>query len=154
GVERQHLLIESAKLALADRNEFVTDTDRMSIVPETLISPAWIWKRAGEFDPEHARNPQPGPVANGGTAYIGAPDRDGMLVSLIQSNWMGFGSGETVPEWGINLHNRGQIFSLDPAHANVIAPRKRTLHTLIPALALRERRPWLVFGTMGGDGQP
>jgi gamma-glutamyltranspeptidase/glutathione hydrolase len=76
-----------------------------------------------------------------------------MLVSMIQSNWLGFGSGITVPGWGINLHNRGNFFSLDPAHANVIAPRKRTLHTLIPAMALRDGVPWLVFGSMGGDGQ-
>jgi gamma-glutamyltranspeptidase/glutathione hydrolase len=80
-------------------------------------------------------------------------DADGMIVSLIQSNWMGFGSGLTVPGWGINLHNRGAAFSLDPAHVNAIAPAKRTLHTLIPALVLRESRPWLAFGTMGGHGQ-
>lgn len=82
-----------------------------------------------------------------------ATDGDGMCVSLIQSNYMGFGSGLTVPDWGINLQNRGAMFSLDPSHANAIAPGKRTLHTLIPAMAMREGRPWLVFGTMGGDGQ-
>src|SRR5207244_8470221 len=88
-----------------------------------------------------------------GTAYMCAADRAGMLVSLIQSNWQGFGSGVTVPDWGINLHNRGTYFSLDPGHPNVIAPRKRTLHTLIPAMAMPDGRPRLVFGTMGGDGQ-
>ena len=82
-----------------------------------------------------------------------AADAEGMCVSLIQSNWEGFGSGVTVPGWGINLHNRGQYFSLDPSHPNVIGPGKRTLHTLIPAMATREGRPWLVWGTMGGDGQ-
>jgi gamma-glutamyltranspeptidase/glutathione hydrolase len=76
-----------------------------------------------------------------------------MCVSLIQSNYEGFGSGVTVPEWGVNLHNRGSYFSLDEDHVNCIAPGKRTLHTLIPAMALREDRPWLVFGSMGGDGQ-
>ena len=76
-----------------------------------------------------------------------------MLVSLIQSNYSGFGSGVTVPDWGINLQNRGTFFSLDPSDANVIAPRKRTMHTLMPAMALRDGRPWLAFGTMGGDGQ-
>jgi gamma-glutamyltranspeptidase len=74
-------------------------------------------------------------------------------VSLIQSNYNGFGCGVTVPGLGINLHNRGAYFSLDPAHVNVLAPGKRTLHTLMPALARREGRPWLVFGTMGADGQ-
>ena len=81
-----------------------------------------------------------------------AADREGMLVSLIQSNWRGFGSGVTVPGWGINLQNRG-AFSLDPRHINVIAPRKRTLHTLVPAMGFRNGRPWLAFGSMGGDGQ-
>ena len=76
-----------------------------------------------------------------------------MCVSLIQSNYNGFGSGVTVPGWGINLHNRGAYFSLDPDHVNVIAPGKRTLHTLMPAFARRDGRPWLVFGTMGADGQ-
>jgi gamma-glutamyltranspeptidase len=76
-----------------------------------------------------------------------------LCVSLIQSNYNGFGSGVTVPGHGINLHNRGAYFSLDPSHVNVVAPQKRTLHTLMPALARRDGRPWLVFGTMGADGQ-
>ncbi|MGH9304718.1 MAG: gamma-glutamyltransferase, partial [Acidimicrobiales bacterium] len=90
----------------------------------------------------------------GGTAYLAAADESGMCVSLIQSNYRGFGSGITVPDWGINLHNRGCFFSLDPEHANVVAPSKRPMHTLMPAMALREGRPSHVFGTMGGDGQP
>jgi gamma-glutamyltranspeptidase/glutathione hydrolase len=76
-----------------------------------------------------------------------------MCVSLIQSNYSGFGCGVTVPGLGINLHNRGAYFSLDPRHVNVIAPGKRTLHTLMPALARRRGEPWLVFGTMGADAQ-
>jgi gamma-glutamyltranspeptidase / glutathione hydrolase len=90
---------------------------------------------------------------DGDTAYLGAVDGSGLCVSLIQSNYNGFGSGVTVPGFGINLHNRGASFSLDAAHVNVIAPNKRTLHTLMPALARRGGRPWLVFGTMGADGQ-
>jgi gamma-glutamyltranspeptidase len=74
-------------------------------------------------------------------------------VSLIQSNYMGFGSGVTVPGWGINLQNRGAFFSLDPSHVNVVGRGKRTLHTLIPAVAFRGGRPWMAFGAMGGDGQ-
>jgi gamma-glutamyltranspeptidase/glutathione hydrolase len=153
GPDRQHQLIESVKLALADRNRYVTDPDHMPIPAEKLISSAWIAERAGKFDPERAGDPGTGLAAPRGTAYLCAADGEGMLVSLIQSNWMGFGSGVTVPNWGINLHNRGQIFSLDPGHVNVIGPGKRTLHTLIPAMALRGNRPWVVFGTMGGDGQ-
>jgi gamma-glutamyltranspeptidase/glutathione hydrolase len=152
-VERHHLLIEAAKLALADRDAFVTDPSAMERPVSDLLAPAWIAARAAAFDPARAGSPATGPAAPGGTAYLCAADRDGTLVSLIQSNYRGFGSGVTVPGWGINLHDRGNLFSLDSAHPNAIAPRKRTLHTLIPAMAFREGRPWLVFGTMGGDGQ-
>jgi gamma-glutamyltranspeptidase len=82
-----------------------------------------------------------------------AVDPEGGAVSLLGSNYMGFGSGITVPGWGVNLHNRGAYFSLDPDHANVVAPGKRTLHTLMPAMALRHGRPWCTLGAMGGDGQ-
>jgi len=153
GADRHHLMIEAIKLALADRDEFVTDPDFMRIPRETLASPAWARDRATRIDLAAASDPIAGRAAAGGTAYLCAADGRGMCVSLIQSNYMGFGSGVTVPGWGINLQNRGAMFSLDPSHANAIAPRKRTLHTLIPAMALRDGRPWLVFGTMGGDGQ-
>ena len=153
GLERHHLLIESMKLALADRDEHVSDPSAMAIEAADLLNPAWIAERAERFDPGAARSPESGRAAGGGTAYLCAADAEGTLVSMIQSNYMGFGSGVTVPGWGINLQNRGAYFSLDPSHVNAIAPGKRTLHTLIPAMALREGRPWLVFGTMGGDGQ-
>jgi gamma-glutamyltranspeptidase/glutathione hydrolase len=91
--------------------------------------------------------------SGGDTAYLCAVDGSGLCVSLIQSNYNGFGSGVTVPGLGVNLHNRGAYFSLDPDHVNVLAPGKRTLHTLMPAFARRNGRPWLVFGTMGADGQ-
>ena len=80
-------------------------------------------------------------------------DRDGMMVSLIQSNFTGAGSGLRVQDWGINLHNRGSAFVLDDGHPNVIGPDKMPLHTLIPAMALRDGRPWMVFGSEGGHGQ-
>jgi gamma-glutamyltranspeptidase/glutathione hydrolase len=153
GPDRLHLLLESAKLALADRDAHVADPAWMRIAPEKLISEGWIAERFRAFDPSEAARPEPGTAQPGGTAYMCAADADGMLVSLIQSNWMGFGSGVTVPGWGINLHNRGNLFSLDPGHPNAIGPRKRPLHTIIPAMAFRSGRPWLVFGSMGGDGQ-
>jgi len=153
GAERQHMLIEAMKLALADRDANVTDPDFMPVSPEVLLSKGWAEERAKAIDASRAGRPHAGGASSGGTAYVCAADADGMLVSLIQSNWTGFGSGVTVPGWGINLQNRGALFSLDPGHVNVIAPRKRTMHTLIPAMALREGRPWLVFGTMGGHGQ-
>lgn len=153
GPGRQHLLIEAVKLALADRDAFVTDPADVVVPGETLASPEWARERARSFDPSRASRPVPGQGAVGGTIYLCAVDADGMLVSLIESNYAGFGSGVTVPGWGLNLQNRGALFSLDPGHANVIAPRKRTLHTLMPAMARRGDRPWLMFGTMGGDGQ-
>ena len=153
GVEREHLLIEATKLALADRDAHVTDPAAMTIDPARLIADAFVDQRAAVIDRAKASVPEPGRPAAGGTAYMCAADADGMCVSLIQSNYVGFGSGVHVADWGINLQNRGGYFSLDPNHVNVIAPRKRTMHTLIPALALRDGKPWLVFGSMGGDGQ-
>ncbi len=150
GAERQHRLIEAVSVALAERDAHLTDPDHMRVPPGILADPDRAGALAG-----------PGPPADGGarrggsgdTAYLCAVDGSGLCVSLIQSNYNGFGSGLTVPGWGINLHNRGAYFSLDPDHRNVIAPGKRTLHTLMPALARRNDRPWLVFGTMGADGQ-
>jgi gamma-glutamyltranspeptidase/glutathione hydrolase len=153
GADRQHLLLEAMKLSLADQNTYVADPSSMTVRPDQLISDAWIAERLASFDPEVAGIPGPGRPDPKGTAYMCAADEDGMLVSLIQSNWMGFGSGVTVPEWGINLHNRGNLFTLDPRHPNAIGPGKRPLHTIIPAMAFRSGRPWLVFGSMGGYGQ-
>jgi gamma-glutamyltranspeptidase/glutathione hydrolase len=98
-------------------------------------------------------DPAPGRAQPGGTAYLCAADADGLLVSLIQSNFIHCGSGVHVPEYGINLNNRGFSFSLDPSRPNVAAPGKRPMHTLIPAMALDDGEPWLVFGSMGGDAQ-
>jgi gamma-glutamyltranspeptidase/glutathione hydrolase len=90
----------------------------------------------------------------GDTTYLCAADEHGNLVSLIQSVAFDFGSGVVAEGTGMLLQNRGAYFSLDPEHVNRLEPRKRTMHTLIPAMATREGRPWAVFGTMGGDGQP
>jgi gamma-glutamyltranspeptidase/glutathione hydrolase len=153
GPERQHLIIEAVKIALADRDAYVSDPDAMTIDPAVLLGDEWVAERRDAIDPKRAATlpRQPGP--DGGTAYLCASDADGLLVSLIQSNFSGIGSGVHVPEWGINLQNRGSSFTLDAAHVNVIAPRKLPMHTLVPTLSLRDGRPWLVFGTMGGHGQ-
>jgi gamma-glutamyltranspeptidase/glutathione hydrolase len=153
GPDREHLLIEAVKLALADRGRYLGDPDAMTIVPERLLADDWIAARRAEIDPERARRAVPRREPDGGTIYMCAADRDGMLVSLIQSNFSGAGSGLRVEEWGLNLHNRGSAFLLDDAHPNGIGPRKMPLHTLIPAMAMRDGRPWLVFGTEGGHGQ-
>ncbi len=153
GPERQHLLIEAVKLALADRNAHVGDPDAMQLDPSQLLGDGWITERRGQIDPTRAQAMPGSRAPDGGTIYMCTADRDGLLVSLIQSNFTAAGSGLRVPEWGINLHNRGSAFTLDEQHPNAIGPRKMPLHTLIPALALREGRPWLVFGTEGGHGQ-
>ena len=150
---REHVFIEALKLALADRNRYVTDPGAMQMQASELASKEWARRRRADIDMDRASAPAPGRAAVGGTIYLCAADADGMLVSLIQSNYVGFGSGVTVPEWGINLQNRGAYFSLNPEHANVVAPRKRTMHTLMPGMAFRDGKPWIVFGTMGGDGQ-
>jgi gamma-glutamyltranspeptidase / glutathione hydrolase len=153
GPERHHLLIEATKLALQDRNEYVSDPAAMTVTPEEILADDWIDARRSRIDPQRATTPAPGAAHVGGTAYLCVADADGMLVSLIQSNFMAFGSGVHVPEWGINLNNRGASFTLDPTRVNALAPAKLPMHTLMPAMALRNGDPAIVFGTMGGDSQ-
>jgi len=152
GPERHHRLIEAVATALAERDAHLTDPAHMRLPPAVLADPARAERIAAGGD-HLGRVGGAARGAGGDTAYLCAADASGLCVSLIQSNYNGFGSGVTVPGLGINLHNRGAYFSLDPGHVNVLAPGKRTLHTLMPALARRAGRPWLVFGTMGADGQ-
>jgi gamma-glutamyltranspeptidase/glutathione hydrolase len=151
--DRAHLVIEAVKLGLRDRDDHVSDAAHMRVPPEALLADEWIDARRRAIDPVRARVPAPGQPQRGGTAYLCAADGDGLLVSLIQSNFLGFGSGVHVPEWGINLNNRGSSFALDADRVNAYAPSKRPMHTLIPAMVLRDGRPSLVFGSMGGDAQ-
>jgi gamma-glutamyltranspeptidase/glutathione hydrolase len=153
GAERDHVMIEAAKLALADRDRWVSDPAAMPRPASDLLTDEWVKSRSDAIDPSRATMPDRGDPAPGGTAYLCAADGDGLLVSLIQSNFVHFGSGVHVAEWGINLNNRGFSFSLDPHRVNAYAPAKRPMHTLIPALALRDGQPSLVFGSMGGDAQ-
>jgi gamma-glutamyltranspeptidase/glutathione hydrolase len=109
---------------------------------------------AGRLSPSAAQRHVPTNPPGGGTVYLCAADADGMMVSLIESNYMGFGSGVMGGSTGIMLQNRGAYFSLDPAHPNALAPGARTLHTLMPGMLLRDGLPEVVLGAMGGDGQP
>ncbi len=110
---------------------------------------------AARIDPTRAMIPQAGSLpAGGGTVYIATTDGWGNAVSLLQSNYMGFGSGLVDPSTGIAFHDRGAFFRLDPTHPNALAPRKRPTHTLAPGLLLRDGRPWIVHGSMGGEIQP
>lgn len=153
GVERHHLLLEAIKIALHDRDEHVTDPDAMAILATDLLDEQWVAQRRDTIDPQRARRLPPAVSQVGGTAYLCFADADGLLVSLIQSNFLALGSGVRVPEWGINLNNRGSSFSLEPDRVNVLAPSKLPMHTLIPAMALRGGEPELVFGSMGADAQ-
>lgn len=149
-----HLQVEAVRAAMADRQDHLADPRAMTTSPAALLAPGRLAAIAGRLERDRAVPWPPARPAPGGTAYLTAADRDGLLVSLIQSNFVGFGSGVVVPGTGIGLHDRGAHFSLDPDDPASIAPGRRPMHTLIPALALRDGAPWLVFGTMGGDGQP
>jgi gamma-glutamyltranspeptidase len=152
--ETVHLAVEAKKVAFADRDAYLTDLAQMHIDPVALIDPHYLVQRRALIDPARAL-PSVAPGSfTGDTVSLCTADGDGNVVSLIQSNYMGFGSGVVVDDTGIVLQNRGAYFSLDPTSPNALAPAKRTLHTLIPSLALRNGRPAMVFGTMGGDGQP
>jgi gamma-glutamyltranspeptidase len=151
-----HLGIEASKLAMADRDAELTDPEFRDIPLERLISKEYAEELAGRIDPRRASSPAASTAPRGGgTAYLAAVDGEGNAVSLIESNYMGFGSGVVDPETGIHYQNRGSYCSLDPAHPNVLAPGKRTLHTLLPGMLFRgEDGPWIVTGSMGGDAQP
>lgn len=153
GPDRQHLLIEAMKRAFADRFVHLGDPEAMKIAPERMLADDWVEARRATIDPARATIAEPHREPDGGTIYMCTADRDGLMVSLIQSNFTGAGSGLRVPEHGINLHNRGSAFVLDDQHPNGIGPNRMPLHTLIPALARRDGKLWMVFGTEGGHGQ-
>jgi gamma-glutamyltranspeptidase/glutathione hydrolase len=156
-----HAGIEAAKLAMADRDAFVTDPAFREVPVERLLEPARLAALAKSIDLRRAAEPPPATnPPGGGTIHLATVDADGNAVSLIESNYLGFGSGVVDPDTGVHYQNRGSYFSLDPDHPNVLEPRKRTLHTLLPGMLFRDRgdghgmRPWVVAGSMGGDAQP
>jgi gamma-glutamyltranspeptidase/glutathione hydrolase len=166
--DRLHVLIEAKKLAFADRARFIADPAKAPVPVRALLADAYTAARARLIDMGHAL---PDDVAagnpegeHGDTTYLATADRDGLMVSLIQSNYRGMGSGVVVPRsrpvaggrgtWGFMLQNRGAQFALAEGHANVIAPGKRPFHTIIPGMATRNGAPWLAFGVMGGTMQP
>lgn len=152
-VERRHAQIEAMKLAFADAHAYVADPEFSPVPTGGLLSPAYAAQRRAEIGPT-AADPKPGEPARGGTVYLCTADADGMMVSLIQSNYMGFGSFVALPGYGFGLQNRGAGFSLDPDHPNVVAPGKRPFHTIIPAFLTRGGEPVGPFGVMGGHMQP
>jgi gamma-glutamyltranspeptidase/glutathione hydrolase len=152
-----HLAIEAAKLAMADRDAHLTDPEAADVPVDRLLDKAHASALAALIDRRRASIPKPATnPPGGGTAYLATVDAEGNAVSLIQSNYLGFGSGVLDPETGVHYQNRGSYFSLDPGHPNVLAPGKRTLHTLMPGMLFRagQPEPWIVAGSMGGDAQP
>jgi gamma-glutamyltranspeptidase/glutathione hydrolase len=166
-----HLVVEAKRIAFADREAFLADprdvpAERLAM----LLSKDYASRRRKEIDPDHAAreyepagipaptSQEPGsdlePRGAGDTIYLTVADREGNVVSLIQSLYENFGSAIVAGETGIVLHNRGSLFALTEGHPNRIAPGKRPMHTLVPAMVFREGRPWLSFGVMGGDMQP
>ena len=155
-VERMHLLIEAKKLAFADRNRYAGDPAFVRWPLDELISKGHAAKRREQIDPNRARIPEGALVAEhgGDTSYFAVADGDGNALSFIHSLSNSFGSAVVAGETGITLNNRaGRGFSLDPDHPNVIAPGRRTMHTLNAYMVFRDSQPWLIGGTPGGDQQ-
>jgi gamma-glutamyltranspeptidase/glutathione hydrolase len=144
-----HLQAEAMKLAFADAHEHVADLAHMRVSPQALLDKGYLRSRAERIDRSRASDPAFG-TPPGGTVYLTAADRDGMMVSYIQSNYQGFGSGVVVPGTGISMQNRGIGFVLRQGHVNQVGPRKRPFHTIIPAFMTRGAEPVMSFGVMGG----
>ncbi len=168
GVDSQHLQIEAMKLAFADVYRYVSEGASMEVTPAQMLDDGYLASRAKLIDPKRAQNFCAGNPVKGGTIYLTAADESGMMVSFIQSNYMGFGSGVVVPGYGLSMQNRGHGFSLNAQSPNVVAPGKRPFHTIIPAFLSKPKiagqsapqltaehiEPVMSFGVMGGNMQP
>jgi gamma-glutamyltranspeptidase/glutathione hydrolase len=150
-----HVMVEAVKLAFVDRDRYLTDPAAMTETPAALLVPERLARLRGRISMRRAATPEEAAGRGGGdTIAIVTADATGNAVSLIQSLYYTFGSAVVAGDTGIVLQNRGAFFSLDPRHVNALAPRKHTMHTLIPSMFLEEGRPRMVYGTMGGEGQP
>ncbi len=154
GVDSQHLQIEAMKLAFADVYKFVAEPSSMAVTAEQMLDDAYLTERAKLIQMKKAQDFGAGNPVKGGTIYLSAADESGMMVSFIQSNYMGFGSGCVEPTFGISLQNRGHAFNLDAASPNVVAPGKRPFHTIIPAFLSKDGKPVMSYGVMGANMQP
>ncbi|TQR08003.1 gamma-glutamyltransferase [Psychrobacillus lasiicapitis] len=148
-----HYQMEAMKLAFTDGKAFITEQDAMPISVEHLLSDEYAKSRGVTIQAE-ASNPEPYELPKGGTVYLATADEEGNMVSYIQSNYMGFGSGIVIPNTGIALQNRGLDFSLDETHPNALQPGKRTFHTIIPGFLTKDGKAVGPFGVMGGYMQP
>ncbi len=155
-VERYHVMMEAVRLAFAMRDKFVADPEMASVPVDHMLSDAFADELAKRID-RKVRKPDLGPIpppTGTDTIYLSVVDEQGMAVSFINSVYSGFGSGLAALKSGVVFHNRGQGFVLDPKHPNCIAPGKRPMHTLVPAMAMRDGKPWMAFGVMGANFQP
>ena len=148
-----HLQFEAMKLAFADAAKHIADPKYMTVALEDLLSDAYAAQRRSLIN-ETALSPFPGSPQKGGTVYFAAADGDGSMVSMIQSNYAGFGSGLVIPNWGVALHNRAANFSFEKGHVNELAGGKRPYHTIIPGFLTKDNAPIGPFGVMGGFMQP
>jgi gamma-glutamyltranspeptidase / glutathione hydrolase len=154
-VASQHLQIEAMKLAFADAYRWVAEPRAMTQVRTAdLLDDGYLAERARRIDPKRAQDFAHGTPPRGGTIYLTAADASGMMVSMIQSNYMGFGSGVVVPGTGVSLQNRGHCFTVEAGHPNVVEPGKRPFHTIIPGFVTKDGRAVMSFGVMGGNMQP
>ena len=157
GVDSQHLQIEAMKLAFADVYRYVADPSAMEVTPAQMLDPAYLASRAQLIQMNKAQDFGAGNPVKGGTIYLTAADENGMMVSFIQSNYMGFGSGCVEPEFGVSLQNRGHGFNVQSGGlnpANLVAPGKRPFHTIIPAFLTKDGQPVMSYGVMGANMQP
>jgi len=154
--EALHVMTEAKKLAFEDRAKFYADPEFADVPVQKLISKAYAKKRKEEIGKYASSDIKPGmeKLEDGDTIYLTTADSEGNMVSLIQSNYRGMGSGIVVPGLGFVFQDRGQLFSMDPDHANVYEPGKRPFHTIIPAFVMKDGKPFMSFGVMGGAMQP
>jgi gamma-glutamyltranspeptidase/glutathione hydrolase len=149
-----HLQIEAMKIALAEAYRHIADIDSMAVDPEVFLDTAYLVHRAEEISMAQASHPEYSMPTDHGTVYLTAADESGMMVSFIQSNYRGFGSGIVIPNTGIAMQNRGYSFVLDKDHPNCVAGGKRSFQTIIPGFVTRDSRALMSFGVMGGSMQP
>lgn len=153
GLDCTHLCIEAMKLAFADSQAYIGDPASMPLDPQGLLSKDYLARRAAEIDMSCAQEYAAGAPLHGGTVYLAAADKNGMMISFIQSNYEGFGSGIVVPGTGISMQNRGMAFNFQAGHPNQVGPRKRPFHTIIPGFATKNGQALMAFGVMGGPMQ-
>ncbi len=153
-VNSQHLQIEAMKLAFADVYRYVAEPSAMAVTADELLNDEYLKSRAKLIRMNKAQDFQSGTPNKGGTIYLTTADENGMMVSFIQSNYMGFGSGCVEPSFGVSLQNRGHAFSLDAQSPNVVGANKRPFHTIIPAFVTKDGVPQMSYGVMGANMQP